>query len=240
MKIDPKMNQEKTAKFKKLFDRTADEIFYDFIGQHGKKVVISIISLLIIIVGITYCWYENNKTNQSIAKEISYIITQKQSGKNCNKAIEACLPKTQTYAISTALRLNSKKIAYRATLLILQDVEHMSTQEWEIYLNNVNNLPYVCQYVHTTSHFKRFSFSAEFLFLKTLYWMQKKHYTKDQMLAFFMTKKLHASIMSSYMLYILAFSTKDKYILDDIFSSADYTISNIPKVILTLAGIKSE
>jgi hypothetical protein len=242
MKIDPNTKKEKLNKFKNLFESTADEIFYDFIGEHKKKIISIIILVLLFITLGTCYWVSNEKNNQTISFEIQSIIQKKKNHINCKEDIRNSYNKIKSSPILESLNLNLTKVAYKATLLLLEDVENMSSEEWREYLHKVKCLSYVCQYVHTTQHFKRFSFAAEFLFLKTLYYMEKKGYSEDEMRGFFMEKKLHASILNSYMSYLLGFSKCHKDMLNDILQHYDYTITNFPKGLLFFAksGVAGE
>lgn len=226
--IDPKMEKQKSEKFNNLFERTADEVFYDFIGKHSRKILTLIsLSLLSVIYG-AYHWHQDKQHRENISKDIANIIKKKENGDSYHQDIQKTFHKT-------------KILSYRATLLLLEDLDHMSSEEWFLFLQQVKDLKYFCQYVHTSSHFKRFSFVTELLFLKTLYFLGKKKQMQD-MQAFFMAKKLQASILSHYMQYVLVIYTQDNAMLNDMLSSYEYNITNIPKelLIFTQLGVVNE
>lgn len=228
MIIDPKKDDEKLRKFKSLSERTADEIFYDLISSHSKKIIGLLIFILCIGISTTYYWRMENENRQNISIHINQIIKKKASGADCRQSIQNCLKEID----DMSFKLMPKRYdSYRATLLLMEDLDNMNYKDFQEFLRRVNNLDYICQYIHTTNHFKRFSYVTEALYLKTLYFMGKKGY-KDQMLNFFMSKKLHTSIMGHYMYYILSLFQQNRYMLNDMASSYQYMVTNIPEIVI--------
>lgn len=207
--------EKREDQFKNLFEKTSDEIFMEFLKKQKNKIFFCIgLSLTTIIVG-TYYWYLRNENEKYINQEINVLVKKKQNKEKIN------------FDKVLFLLNKSKKVSYKSTLLMLIDLKNISSKEWLIFLKEVKKIPYVCQYIHTTSHFKKFSYITELLFLKTLYFMGKKNYISE-MKNFFMEKKMNTSIMSNYMYLILVLFTKDKFILDDIITSYKYTVTNLP------------
>jgi hypothetical protein len=236
------MNKEN--KFKNLFESTADEMFYDFVKKHNKKIISIIISIFLIIILMTINYSNNEKLNSKIACRLHNLINKTTKGENCNKEIDELIIETKTSKISDILRLDRKKISYRATLLLLKDVSNFTKEEFAAYVKEVEALPYVCQYISTIEHFKRFSFSGELLFFKVIENMCRYNYKEEDILTFFMIKKLHASILKGHMYAFLGIINKNPYILSDLLSSANLmdnvSIQNIPQIFLTLIDTHKE
>ncbi len=238
----------KEEKYKNLFERTADEIFYDFLKKYSKKILLLIIGILVFIIFITISYSNNQKLNEEISASIHLVINKTKNNENCNHIIDKIIKKTSTSKISDLFQLDRDKIGYRSTLLLLKNTENMNNKEWEIHFKQINDLPYVCQYIHTIPHGRRYLLTAELLFLKTIKDMTKRHYSQKEILSFFMKKKLHASILASYMYIYLCGEFNDSYMLSDLISMYNTSVHNIDIIFLTLLnsdninnnGIKNE
>ena len=235
--------KNKEDKFKGLFESTADEIFYDFVKKHKKKIIGLIISVILIIITITVEYSNNEKINNEISYKIHEVINKTKNGENCNKVIDELIKKTKTSKFSDVFRLDRNKISYRATLLLLKDINNFTKEEFAIYLQQVEDLPYVCQYISTMAHAKRFSFTGELLFFKIIEHMYKHKYEEKEILTFFMKKKLHASILNGHMHAYIGLINKNPYILSDLISTYGLmdvaSIQNIPEILLTLVDTEN-
>jgi hypothetical protein len=227
-------NPNKEDKFKNLFESTADEIFYDFLKKHSKKILLLIIGVLVSIMLLTVRYSNNKKLNEEISASIHIVIEKVKLKQNCNQLIDNIIKKTATSKITDLFQLDKNKIAYRSTLLLLKNTSTMNTKEWEQHLKQVNDLPYVCQYIHTIPHGQRYLLTAELLFFKVIQDMKQRNYSEKDILSFFMKKKLHASIIASYMYIYLASQFNDNYMLSDLLSMYKTSIHNIDVVLLTL------
>lgn len=228
----------KEDKFKNLFESTADEIFYDFVKKHSKKILAIIVFIILMIITMTIQYSNNQKLNVQISHGIHEVINKTKKGEKCNNLIDKLIYQTKTSKFSDIFNLDRNKISYRATLLLLKDISKFTKEEFAVYLKQVEDLPYVCQYIATIEHFKRFSFTGELLFFKVIENMKKYGYKEEDILTFFMKKKLHASILKGHMYAYMGAANKNSYILSDLISSYELyetvSLQNIPKIFLTL------
>lgn len=236
-------NMSQEEKFKNLFESTADEIFYDFIRKHNKKIIGVIIFIILLIITVTVKYSQNQKKNYEISCGIHKVINMVKKGENPNNLIDELIVETKTSKIVNILKLDRNKISYRATLLLLKDISKFSKKEFEAYVKQVEELPYVCQYIATIEHFKRFSFTSELLFFKVIENMYKHDYEEKHILTFFMKKKLHASILKGYMYAYVGIINKNPYILSDLISGYNFlettSLQNVPEIFLSLVNTKS-
>jgi hypothetical protein len=204
-------------KINSLFERTADEIFYDFFKKNGKILSSALVFLLLCILYGTYQYNQNSKYEQRTSDEIIAILDG--NWENVNDKINK-------YFEYEHRNLASLKEKHQASLLYLFPI---NSKHQSIFLyKKAKELPYVCQYPFTTYHFKKLVVVEELLYLKVLYFLGFYGYKKE-MKEFFLEKKMQTSVFAYYANYLLAIFTEDNNILKELIVGYGGFITNSRK-----------
>lgn len=198
-------------KINKLFDRTADEIFYDFFKKYNKYIIALFLTSVTLLFFGTYRYYVNIEYEKKTSEVLMSILDETNELEKDKK-------------IQKAISNKSLKEKHKVSLLLLLKIKNKK-DVYNIYTQS-QNLVYVCQYPFNVYHFDEVSITTELLYLRVLYLLGKEEYIKE-MKEFFMEKKMQCSVFSYYAYYILAFSTKDKSILNSLLDNT--MITNLGK-----------
>lgn len=213
-KIEKKINS--------LFERTADEIFYDFFKKYGKWVLSGLTFLMLSVLYGTYQYNEDRKYEEMMSEQIVNILEKDNFNVNSLEIIE---------------KERKMKEKHKAALLYLVEIDSKEAL-MKVYKETLK-LKYVCQYPFTTYHFKKLVVTEELLYLKVLYFLGFYGYTKE-MREFFLEKKMQSSVFAYYANYLVAVFTNDNNILKELFIGYDGYITNNRRELVYYTNLKQD